>query len=263
MPASVNVSYPAEKVGLLLLDNPPKNFGTYELLEKAIEGLEDIRKAGASVVVVASDVPGYFMAHAWLPDVMAAFRGEPVSGDPISWRRLTNELERGPLISIAANNGQAWGGGAEISWACNLRIAARSATYGQPESILGLIPGGGGSVRLPRIGGQPKAMEMILGGKPISADEALAAGLVSRVAPDEKLREEAISWAAEFASRPAWALRAAKRAILQSWDLPMEDALRLEGYVFNSVMRPPTFKIMESVQKLYDEGADSHRALGL
>ena len=75
------------------------------------------------MLLLASDVPGYFMAHAWLPDVLNAYEGSKPSGDPRLWRRLTNELERGPLISIAVNHAQAWGGGAELSWACNLRVA--------------------------------------------------------------------------------------------------------------------------------------------
>lgn len=263
MPAAAHVSYPAEGVGLIVMDNPPKNFGSYELLERVGEGLEAVKRAGCSVVILASDLPGYFMAHAWLPDVVAAFTGEKVSGDPRYWRRVTNELERGPLVSIAANNGQAWGGGAELSWACNLRIAGRSATYGQPESILGVVPGAGGTVRLPRLVGQPKAMEMILSGDPISAEEALALGLVNRVVPDDRLREEAIAWAARIASRPRWALQAAKRGILQTWDLPMEDALRLEGYIFNSTMQAKTIAIWKAVQARYDAGADSKEALGL
>lgn len=262
MPATAHVSYPAEGVGLILMDNPPKNFGSYELLEKIGEGLEAVSRAKCSVVILASDVPGYFMAHAWLPDVVAAYTGGKVSGDPRSWRRLTNELERGPLISIAANHGQAWGGGSELSWACNLRIAGRSATYGQPESVLGVIPGAGGTVRLPRLVGQSKAMEIILSADPISAQEALALGLINRIVPDDRLREETIAWAAHIASRPRWALQAAKRGIFQTWDLPFEDAVRLEGFLFNSTMRPETIEIWKATQARYDAGADSNEALG-
>lgn len=263
MSALVQVSYPAERVGLLIMHNPPQNFGTYELVEKIGDGLEAVKQAGCAVAILASDVPGYFMAHAWLPDIVAAYSGGSVSGDPRSWRRVANELERGPLISIAANNGQAWGGGSELSWACNLRIAARSATYAQIECLLGIIPGAGGSIRLARLVGQAKAMEVILSCDPIGAEEALRLGLVHRVVDDDRLLEEVIVWATRIAARPRWALQAAKRAIQQCWDLHFEDAVRLEGYVFNSTVRRETLEILRAVQGRYEAGAEPREALGL
>ncbi len=264
MSSQVHVSFPAVGVGLVLIDNPPRNFASYELLEQILDGLAEVRAGGASVVVLASDVPGYFVAHAWLPDILRAYT-EPTrtTGDPRLWRRLTEELERGPLISIACNHGQAWGGGAEISWACNLRTAGRSATYAQIESALGVIPGGGGTVRLARLAGQSKAMEIFLSAEPVNATDAAAHGLVNRVFDDEALRAETIAWAALIASRPQRALQACKRGILQAWDLHYEDALRVEGYIFNATMRPEILQRIQQVQDVYDEGGDSWDAYGL
>lgn len=263
MPAAVHVSYPADGVGLIVMDNPPRNFGSFELLQKVEAALEEVKRAGCTVAVLASDIPGYFMAHAYLTDLVGSLGGGPTSGDPRVWRRLTNELEQGPLVTIAANNGQAWGGGSELSWACNLRIAARSATYGQPEVLLGIIPGAGGCVRLPRLVGLSKAMELVLTGEPITAEQALQYGLVHRVVPDDRLREEAIAWAARIAALPRWAVQAAKRALVQGMDLPLEHAIRLEGYIFNSTVRPAVLEIMRQVQERYEAGADSYEALGL
>ncbi len=263
MAATAPVSYPADGVGMILLDDPPKNFGSYELLDKVEQALEEVKQARCSVALLASDVPGYFMAHADLSDILAAYGGGKPSGDPLSWRRLTNELERGPLVTIAVNHGQAWGGGAEISWACNLRIAGRSATYAQVESILGIIPGAGATVRLARLVGQSKAMEIVLTGDPITAGAAGELGLVNKVVDDDRLREEAIAWAARIATRPQWALRACKRSLLQAWDMHFEDALRIENYIFNSTMRAPTIEIIKKIQARYDEGADSWEAYDL
>ena len=262
MAATVHVSTPADGVGLVLLANPPQNFGSYELLQALKDGLNELKAAGARVVVLASDVPGYFMAHAWLEDVINAYAdATAITGDPLLWRRVTAELERGPLISIACNHAQAWGGGAELSWACNLRTAGVSATYAQIECALGLIPGGGGTVRLARLAGQSKAMEIFLSGEPLTAEELHRVGIVNRLHADVVLRERTIEWAALIASRLARALQACKRGILQALALDQENALRIEGYIFNSLMaRPETLVRIREIRARYDAGADSWEA---
>lgn len=264
MAAEVHLSEPAEGVALLLLDNPPKNFGSYELLQALLDRLQEAAAAGARVAVLASDVPGYLLAHAWLPDVLNAYDDpSAITGDPLLWRKVTEELERGPMVSISCNHGQAWGGGAEISWACNLRTAGRSATYAQIESILGVIPGGGGTVRLARLAGQSKALEIMLTGDPVGAQELADLGIVHRVFDDGALREQTIAWAARIATRPKRALQAVKRGILQTWDMHYQDALRIEGYIFNSTMRADTVERMRRIQAGYDDGQDSWEVYGL
>lgn len=260
----VTLSAPAPGVGLLVMDNPPRNFASYELLQAIHDGLHELARDGTRVVVLASDIPGYFMAHAWLTDVINAYTApERITGDPLLWRKVAAELERGPMISISCNNGQAWGGGAELSWACNLRTAGRSAHYAQIESVLGVIPGGGGTVRLSRLVGQSVAMEIFLSGEPVGAERLHQLGAVNRVFDDDELRERTVEWAALIATRPARALQANKRGILQTWDLGMEDGLRLEGYIFNSTMRGDTLERMKEIQRRYDEGADSWEVYGL
>tara|TARA_B100000686_G_scaffold327791_1_gene387046 strand:+ start:61 stop:855 length:795 start_codon:yes stop_codon:yes gene_type:complete len=264
MPARVHVSFPEEGVGLLLMDNPPKNFGSYSLLQEIMDGIDVIKGSNAIVLVLASDLPGYFMAHAWLPDVVAAYT-EPTeaTGDPKLWRRLTQELERGPLISISCNHAQAWGGGAELSWACNLRTAGRSATYAQIESALGVIPGAGGTVRLSRLVGQSKAMEVLLAAEPHTAEQFLQIGLVNKLYGDDELRDRTIEWAALIASRPQKALQACKRGVLQAWDVDYENALRLEGHIFNTTISKRTIERMNDIQSVYDRGGDSREAYDL
>ena len=264
MAAKVHVSYPAPGVGLLVLDNPPKNFGSYELLQELENGLAEARAKRCLAVVLASDLPGYLMAHAWLPDVINAYDDPTkISGDPLLWRRVTNELERGPYVTISANHAQAWGGGAELSWACNLRTATPEATYAQIEVALGVIPGGGGTVRLSRLVGQSKAMEIMLSGEPLTAEELYRVGGVNRLWPAEELRERTIEWAALIASRPRRAVLANKRGLLQTWDLDQENALRLEGYIFNSCMVPEEIERFRMIQARYDAGQDSWDAYDL
>ena len=217
----------------------------------------------ARVLLLASDVPGYFMAHAWLPDVLNAYKGGKPSGDPRLWRQVTNELERGPLISISVNHAQAWGGGAEAELGLQPARLGRSGTYCQVESILGVVPGAGGTVRLSRLVGQSKAMEILISGEPMTAEELRGLGLVNKVFDDKTLREEAIAWGALIATRPPWSLQACKRGILQAWDMHFEDACRIENYIFNSTMRPRTIEIMQKIQDRYDAGADSWEAYDL
>jgi enoyl-CoA hydratase/3-hydroxyacyl-CoA dehydrogenase len=115
-------------------------------------------------------------------------------------------------MTIAAVNGIALGGGCEIAMACDVRLAAFSASFGQPEINLGIIPGFGGTQRLPRLVGPAKALEMNTTGEPISAEEAFEYGLVNRVVADHELFDTALSWARKFARQAPVAIEQIKRA---------------------------------------------------
>jgi enoyl-CoA hydratase len=136
---------------------------------------------------------------------------------------------------IAAVNGFALGGGCELAMACTLRIAADSARFGQPEVNLGIIPGFAGTQRLVRLVGKSKAMEMILTGAAITAQEALACGLINRVVPAADLMAAARVLAAELASKPPVALRYAMDAINRGADMPFAEACQLEASLFGLV----------------------------
>jgi enoyl-CoA hydratase/carnithine racemase len=137
---------------------------------------------------------------------------------------------------IAAVNGFALGGGCELAMACTLRIAADSARFGQPEINLGLIPGFAGTQRLVRLVGKSKAMEMILTGTPISAQDALACGLINRVVPAAELITEARALAADLASKAPIALSYAMEAVNRGAEMVFADACRLEAALFGLVM---------------------------
>ncbi|MFQ5504823.1 MAG: enoyl-CoA hydratase/isomerase family protein [Planctomycetota bacterium] len=148
---------------------------------------------------------------------------------------LMDLIEEGPKPAIAVVNGYALGGGLELALACDFRYASTTAVFGLPEVSLGIIPGYGGTQRLPRLVGYGRALEMILTGEKIGADEALRVGLVNRVLPPEELMEGARETAKLIASRGPLALMMAKEAVWRGARLPRGDALALEADLFGII----------------------------
>jgi len=138
------------------------------------------------------------------------------------------QIETLPKPVIAAVNGYALGGGTEIALACDIRFASEKAVFGQPEILIGLIPGWGGTQRLPRIIGMGRAKELILGGAQIDAKRAYEIGLVNRILPPEQLMEETLKFARKLAGMPGFALKMAKHAVNYGYDLALDNACRLE-----------------------------------
>jgi len=138
-------------------------------------------------------------------------------------------MDRCPQPIIAAIHGYTFGGGLEMALACDIRVAGDDAKLGLTEIDLAIIPGGGGTQRLPRLLGRGKALEMILTGARISADEALRIGLVERVVPAADVQKAALELARTIASKAPVALRYAKEAVVKGLELPLADGLRLEG----------------------------------
>jgi enoyl-CoA hydratase/carnithine racemase len=138
---------------------------------------------------------------------------------------------------IAAVAGFALGGGCELALACDARIAADTATFGQPEILLGIIPGGGGTQRLTRLVGPSRAKDIILSGRQVKADEALRLGLADRVVPAADLYEAALTWAREFASGPLTVQGYAKRAIDAGLSGSLPEGLSLEQDMFVASFR--------------------------
>ena len=142
-----------------------------------------------------------------------------------------------PRATIAAVNGYALGGGLELALACDFRVCGDDSRFGLPEVLLGVIPGGGGTQRLPRLIGSSRAKELIFTGRQVRADEALSIGLVNRaVAPDDVL-QAALTWAAELASGPVVAHRLAKAAVDGGLETTLAEGLALEHEAFVTVAR--------------------------
>jgi enoyl-CoA hydratase len=137
-----------------------------------------------------------------------------------------------PKPTVAAITGYALGGGCELALCADIRIAATDAKLGQPEILLGIIPGAGGTQRLTRLVGPARAKDLIFTGRFVDADEALAIGLVNRCAPADQVYEDALAWARQFADGPAFALRAAKQAIDNGLGADLATGLEIERIQF-------------------------------
>jgi enoyl-CoA hydratase/carnithine racemase len=142
-----------------------------------------------------------------------------------------------PRATIAAINGYALGGGLELALACDLRVCAADAKLGLPEVLLGVIPGGGGTQRLPRLIGSSRAKELIMTGRQVRAEEALSIGLVNRVVPADEVLESALEWAGQFARGPLVAHGLAKSAVDQGLEGTLADGLDIEQQAFAEVAR--------------------------
>ena len=146
-----------------------------------------------------------------------------------SGHAMLREMESSSTTTIAAVNSIAFGGGCELSMACDFRLAAESATFGQPEVNLGIIPGFGGTQRLPRLVGEGKALEMNLTGDAISASEAYRTGLVNAVVPDHELFDTALGWARKLAGQPPLAVQQIK-SVSHKGDLDDGIAAEKQGF---------------------------------
>ena len=192
------------------LDRPPANSISPEVVAAlrsawdAIVGDDRVR-----AVVFASANPMLFCAGA---DIKAFQKMDAEAGRDLleQMHGLLRELERSRVVTIAAVNALAFGGGCELAMACDFRIAAESASFGQPEINLGIIPGFGGTQRLPRLVGEAKALELNLTGEPIGAEEAAEYGLATRVVPDHELLDTAVAWARKLAGQAPLAVRQIK-----------------------------------------------------
>ena len=256
------MSYPIQGVALLMIDNGPSNFLTWALndeLEAALGSRED----HVSVLVIGSAVEGFFIAHGHLGDNVETFTGGQPSGDSMSGLRVLKQLDTGPLISIAAVDGQAWGGGAELAWACDLRVATERSSFAQVEIRLGVTPVGG-AARIAHLAGESAAKRLVLDGRPIDGAEAHRIGLVDRLAPAGEAIGAALGWAEWLASHPAGALARSKALITEQRPMSVRDALRaeLQAYV-ETFSAPESIERARRGQTMYDTGASSSEVFGL
>ncbi len=221
----------AAGVALVTLDRPGAlnalSFDLLDALADALEALDADPACGAIVLTGAGD-----RAFAAGADIKELARQSSASlhagGRFAAWDRVA--AVRTPMI--AAVRGFALGGGCELAMACDMIVAGDDATFGQPEIRLGVMPGAGGTQRLTRAIGQARAMELILTGRPMRATEAEAAGLVTRVVPAEATLDAALELAAQVASMPPLAVRAAKAAVRAAAEQPLSAGLAAERETF-------------------------------
>lgn len=217
----------SEGVGTLRLDRPPMNALDVATQDRIRELAEEAgRRADVRAVVVYGGEK-VFAAGADIKEMQNMDHAAMV----LRARDLQDSftaVARIPKPVVAAVTGYALGGGCELALCADYRIAADNAKLGQPEILLGLIPGAGGTQRLPRLVGPSKAKDLIFTGRMVKADEALAIGLVDRVVPAAEVYTEAHAWAARLAQGPAIALRAAKEAIDTGVETDLETGLAVE-----------------------------------
>ena len=214
-------------IGMITLNRPENrnalDLNTLHEIEKALENWKSNQKIRVVMITGAGDKS--FASGADIRQLHERTMIEALAPNMTATYRKIEEYEK---PTIAAINGFALGGGLELALACDIRIASKNAKIGLPEVGLGIIPGAGGTQRLTRIVGKGKAMELILTGDIISADEASNIGLISAVVPSENLIEKAKEYAEKISLKGPLALRLAKAAVNRGADIEMETALYIE-----------------------------------
>ncbi|HWH78600.1 MAG TPA: enoyl-CoA hydratase [Candidatus Binatus sp.] len=201
-------------------------------LEDALKGIVGKAEIRAVIVTGSAEI---FCAGADISEMGGAANAESSYHHAREFQILFDQVESLPQPVIAAVSGFALGGGCELALAADFRIASETARFGLPEIKIGAFPGGGGTQRLTRLIGAPKAKEMILLGDPISAQEALALGLVTKVVAKDKYLAEAMNLAAKLAALPRLALQASKMLINRSQDIDLANGLELEARTFSAL----------------------------
>jgi enoyl-CoA hydratase/3-hydroxyacyl-CoA dehydrogenase len=221
-----------DRVAIAWLDRPPANSISPDVVDALGKVWAEVSGSGQTrVLVFASANPMLFCAGA---DIKAFTKMDAAAGAELldGMHGLLREFERSQVVTIAAVNALAFGGGCELAMACDLRIAADSASFGQPEINLGIIPGFGGTQRLPRLVGTSKALEMNLTGEAIAAEEAYELGLVNRLVPDHELLDTALAWARKLATQAPLAIGQIKQVSGRS---DLDEGIAAEKAGFASV----------------------------
>ena len=223
-----------DAVAVITLDRPPVNALSADLIGDLDAAI--IQASDPSVRAVLVTGSPHFAAGADIAAFKASMdAGSGGAGVGIELGETLRRLEALPKPVVAAVGGYALGGGLELAMACDLRMLADDAKVGQPEIRLGIIPGAGGTQRLPRLVGVGRARDLVYTGRMIGAAEALAWGLADRIVPAAELQKAAMALAGELASGATAAIAIAKAAIADGLDLPLVDGLRVEAAAFTEV----------------------------
>ena len=215
-----------DQIGIVTLNRPKVlNALSHELMAELVTALEEFDRDENVRAIVLTGSERAFAAGADIKEMADETTISIMQKDQFAtWDRVKNIKK--PII--AAVSGFALGGGCELAMSCDIIIASETAQFGQPEISIGVIPGAGGTQRLTRAVGKYKAMEMILTGRPINAEEAHCWGLVTRVVPVELFLDEAKALAKEIAKKPPIAVRLAKDSVLKAFDGPISEGLQFE-----------------------------------
>ena len=256
-------------VAVLTIDNPPVNQFSPQMAQDFAEAIQEAFGDDEVKALVLTGTGKNFIAGADITQLQTVRDKDDIYQKALLMARFLNQIETGPKPVIAAINGNCLGGGLETAMVCHYRVAAQGVNLGQPEVQLGLIPGAGGTQRLPRLSGLPNATDMITTGKPIKSEKAYARGLVDEVVPQEELLETALKAAHRFISgklnfwmrmtrnRNDRLPSAAERTAFVNYSKFMA-AQKAKGYI-------APFKAIDALEKglSYDIEADIEKEVGL
>lgn len=223
-----------ERVATIRLDRPPMNALDAQMQDGLLAAANEVSERADVRAVVVYGGDKVFAAGADVKE-MAQWSYTDMVDRSTALQAAFTAVARIPKPTVAAISGYALGGGCELALACDIRIAADNATLGQPEILLGVIPGAGGTQRLSRLVGPSRAKELIFTGRFVPVDEALSIGLVDRTVLPDDVYPAARDWAAKFADGPAYALRAAKECIDRGLEVDLDTGLAIERQHFASL----------------------------
>ena len=224
----------ADGVATIRLDRPKMNAISIQVQEELVAVVAEVVERDDVKAVVLTGGERVFAAGNDVKEMAEMSHTDMVKrSGPL--QAAVTAVARIPKPVVAAVNGYALGGGCELALAADIRVAGERTVMGQPEVLLGIIPGAGGTQRLSRLVGPSKAKDIIFTGRFVKADEALAIGLVDKVVPDESVLEEATAWARQFAGAASYAVRAAKASIDRGLEVDLDTGLEIERMQFASL----------------------------
>ena len=233
MPEFINLEV-SDAIAVVTLQRPPMNALSVQVQSEIFEVASELARRDDVRAVVLHGGERLFAAGADVKE-MADLDYQAMIKVSLRLEEAFSAVAQLPQPTIAAITGFALGGGCELALACDFRVAADDARLGQPEMLLGLIPGAGGTQRLPRLIGVSRAKELIFSGRFVDAQEALSIGLVDVVVPSAEVLARAMQWAGQLAAGPRIAMQAAKRVIDRGLEVDLESGLELERAAFSSL----------------------------
>ncbi len=224
-----------EKVCTLTISNPPANLLSKAVLTELNSFLDELAKNRPIKALILTGAGTFFIVGADIKEIASIKNAADGHEASTLGQTVINKLECLPIATIAAINGHCLGGGNELAMACSIRIASDRARFGQPEINLGIIPGFGGTQRLPRIVGSAKALELMLTGDMLNGQAAFEIGLVNKVVPEAEVMKQAAGMAKKIASKSGMAIERILRATREGLQGTLEQGLKLEADLFSQM----------------------------
>ena len=257
MASNIQVEWPDAAIALIIVGDggTPGHTTSCATVSALADALDAAIEQGARVIVLASSVAGHWLEHAYLDDIVKLVEGQAATGDPAGWFRSLQALNRGSAVTIAAISGDTSGGGCELGWACDLRIAEEGARFSQPEVIIGAGTGIGGTSRLMRLIGRTMTAEVVLTGQPLTAERLYALGGVNRVVAKGEAVEAALAMARHIAALPPQSVAGMKRMLGEAEDLNQSQGIENDQAISQTLFaHPDSLVSMKAIQQRFDAG---------